>query len=118
MTDYFPKQGDIILIDFCPTIGYEQQGRRPALVVSNNTYNKHGRGIALVCPITNTNRGILTQTRLDNRTETTGVVMTDQVKALDINKRNPKHIESVPFDILADICDIIAGFTEIEDAEN
>ena len=112
---YIPKQGDIIRLDFSPTKGHEQHGRRPALVVSNNTYNKYGRGIAIVCPITNTNRGISTQIELDDRTMTTGVVMTDQIKAFDLSPRNPEYIEHIPLDILAEICDIIGSFTEIED---
>jgi len=114
---YSPKQGDIIKLDFSPTKGHEQRGRRPALVVSNDTYNKHGRGIVIVCPITNTDRGITTQIKLDNRTTTTGVIMTDQIKALDLSQRNPDYIEDIPLDILVEICDIIGGFTEIEDLE-
>ena len=114
---YKPNQGDIIALDFSPTKGHEQQGRRPALVVSNNTYNKHGHGIVIVCPITNTDRRIKTQIKLDDRTTTTGVIMTDQIKALDLNKRNPDYIEALTFDILVEICDIIGSFTEIEDIE-
>ena len=83
---YIPKQGDIIKIDFNPTKGHEQQGRRPAVVVSNASYNKFARGVAIVCPITNTNKGIPLQPELDYRTLTTGVIMTDQVKALDLRK--------------------------------
>ena len=48
--NYSPKQGDIINLDFSPTKGHEQRGRRPALVVSNATYIKYGRGIVIVCP--------------------------------------------------------------------
>ena len=51
---YIPNQGDIIVLDFDPQAGFEQKGRRPALVVSNNKYNKHCK-MAMVCPITNTN---------------------------------------------------------------
>jgi len=115
--NYNPKQGDIIKLDFSPTKGHEQRGRRPALVVSNDTYNKHGRGIVIVCPITNTDRGIDTQIKLDDRTTTAGVIMTDQIKALDLKQRNPDYIEDIPLDILVEICDIIGGFTEIENLE-
>ena len=115
MIGYIPRQGDILKLDFSPTKGYEQRGRRPALVVSNATYNKYGRGIVIVCPITNTDRGIKTQIKLDRRTVTTGVIMTDQIKALDLNERNPEFVENIPFDILSEICDVISGFTEIEE---
>lgn len=54
--NYMPKQGDIVFLDFNPQAGHEQKGTRPALVVSNNVYNNFTR-IAIVCPITNTDRG-------------------------------------------------------------
>lgn len=33
---YIPEQGDIIFLDFNPTIGHEQKGKWPAIVISNN----------------------------------------------------------------------------------
>ena len=111
---YNPKQGDIVFLDLDPTKGHEQRGRRPAVIVSNATYNYFARGIAMVCPITNTDRGISIQPKLDGRTSTTGVIMTDQVKALDLTKRNAEYVESIPIDILTEVCDIVSGFSEIE----
>ena len=111
---YYPKQGDIVMMDFDPTKGHEQRGRRPAVVVSNASYNRFARGVAIVCPITNTDRGISIQIGLDQRIKTNGVIMTDQVKALDLTKRNAEYVESIPYDILAEVCDIVGGFTEIE----
>ena len=111
---YVPKQGDIIKMNFNPTKGHEQQGQRPAVVVSNTAYNKFTRGVAMVCPITNTDRGIPIQPKLDSRTETTGVIMTDQVKALDLTERNAEFIEILPIDILAEVCDIVSGYSEID----
>lgn len=55
---YIPRQGDIIKMNFNPTLGHEQQGRRQALVVGNDSYNNFAQGVAMVCPITNTNKGI------------------------------------------------------------
>ena len=48
---YIPKQGDIIFLDFDPTIGHEQKGFRPGVVVSNNVFNKYTK-MAIICPIT------------------------------------------------------------------
>jgi mRNA interferase MazF len=115
---YNPQQGDIIKMDFAPTKGHEQQGHRPAVVVSNASFNNFARGVALVCPVTNTDRNIAIHIKLDDRTATTGVIMTDQVKALDLAARNAKFVEKIPNDILSEICDIISGFTEIEETEN
>lgn len=114
---YKPQQGDIIKIDFNPTKGHEQQGYRPAVVVSNATFNNFAQGVAIICPITNTDKNIAVHIKLDERTITTGVVLTDQVKALDLVARNAKFVEKIPSDILYEICDIISGFTEIEDLE-
>jgi len=118
LMSYNPKQGDIITMDFAPTKGHEQRGHRPAVVVSNASFNNFARGVALVCPITNTDRNISIHIKLDNRITTTGVVMTDQVKALDLTARDARFIEKIPKDLLSEICDIISGFTEIEETEN
>ncbi len=109
---YTPKQGDIIYLDFDPQAGHEQKGRRPAIVISNNTFNALGRG-ALVCPITNTNRGIPLHVRLDSRTKTTGVIMCDQVKSLDMQSRNAAFIEKAPDDIIAEAIDIVIAIVEV-----
>jgi mRNA interferase MazF len=114
---YKPRQGDIITMDFNPTKGHEQKGHRPAVVVSNASYNNFARGVALVCPITNTDRNMAIHINLDDRTKTTGVVMTDQVQALDLTVRSPRFVEKMPYDLICEICDIINGFTEIEESE-
>ena len=110
---YMPKQGDIIFLDFDPQAGHEQRGRRPALVVSNLTYNRATR-LALVCPITNTNRGFPLHVALDERTKTTGFIMCEQVKSLDINFRNASFQESLPDDLMHEVFDILYSIVEIE----
>jgi mRNA interferase MazF len=109
---YIPEQGDIILLEFDPQAGHEQKGRRPAFVVSNNTFNQFTR-IAVVCPITNTNKGFPLHIPLDEKTNTIGVIMCEQVKSLDISARNALFLEKAPKDILEEVIDIITGFIEI-----
>lgn len=103
------KQGDIIKLEFTPQAGHEQAGYRPALVVSNDDYNTLIHGMAIVCPITNTNNGFPMHVALDNRTQTTGVVLCEQVKALDIQSRRYKFIEQAPADIVDEVMDILHG---------
>jgi mRNA interferase MazF len=50
---------------------------------------------------------------LDERTKTTGVILCDQARTLDINARNYEFIEKIPDDILLEVVDIIIGFIEI-----
>ena len=96
------KQGDIIKINFNPQSGHEQAGYRPALVVSNNIINQN-TNIAMVCPISNTKnefRAFPLHIALDDRTKTTGSVLCQHIRALDIKSRGYTFIESIPDDIL------------------
>ena len=108
---YFPNQGDIIVMNFNPQTGFEQQGRRPALVVSNNTFNRHCK-MALVCPITNTDKEHIFHIRLDSRTHSTGVVLCDQVRSLDVTARKAVFIERAPEDVLDLAIDLVCSFVE------
>ncbi|MDR0495981.1 MAG: type II toxin-antitoxin system PemK/MazF family toxin [Treponema sp.] len=107
------KQGDIIWLDFNPQIGHEQKGRRPALVISNETFNNFSK-MAIVCPITNVDKNHPFHLKLNENTKTKGVVLCDQARTLDINARKYKLIENVPEDILSEVIDIIYGFIEKE----
>ncbi|GHT71816.1 mRNA-degrading endonuclease [Spirochaetia bacterium] len=107
------KQGDIIWLDFDPQAGHEQRGRRPALILSNESFNNFSN-LAIVCPITNRDKDHPFHVKLDNRTKTMGVILCDQVRTLDINARNFEYIEHIPDDILLDVLDIVHGFIEIE----
>ena len=109
---YVAKQGDIISLDFDPRAGHEQKGKGPAIVVSNNLYNQF-TNLAMVCPITNTNRHFPLHVELDERTATNGVVMCEQVKALDLNARNAVFQEKAPQDIVDEIVDLLLGFVEV-----
>lgn len=87
------------MMDFQPQAGHEQRGRRPALVISNESFH-HYTHMAIVCPITNTDKGFPMHVRLDGKTGTTGVVLCEQVKSLDYEARNAVRIEPAPEDIL------------------
>lgn len=105
------KQGDIVYLDFDPQAGHEQKGKRPALVISSKTFNEF-TSLCLVCPITSNNRGFPLHVSLNGRTKTRGVIMCEQVKALDLSARNATFFESVPQDILAEVVDIVISFLE------
>lgn len=110
---YIPEQGDIIILEFNPQTGHEQRGRRPGVIVSNYLFNRV-TNLSLVCPITSTNRNFPLHVSLDERTKSTGVVMCEQVKSLDISARNAVFLEKIPCDILEEIIDILSGFIETE----
>ena len=106
------NQGDIIKVNFNPHVGHEQAGYRPALVVSNNTFNLNTK-LAIVCPITNTDNKFPLHIPLDSKTTTTGFVLCEHVKTLDLNARTYSFVEKVPADILKKVCAIILAEIEI-----
>lgn len=106
------EQGDIVYLDFDPQAGHEQKGRRPALVVSNDLFNRVS-SLTMVCPITHTDRNHPFHVRLDERTRTNGVIMCDQARMLDLQSRNASFEEKAPEEIVADAVDLIIGFVEV-----
>jgi mRNA interferase MazF len=112
---YSARQGDIIWLTLDPQAGHEQKGRRPALVVSNNTFNSLAfNNGAMVCPITSKDKNYPLHMRLDTRTKTSGVIMCNQAKILDLRERDAVFIETAPEDIVAEAVDMINGLIEIE----
>lgn len=73
---YVPDRGDAVWITLDPQAGHEQAGRRPALVLSPAAYN--GKvGLALLCPITNRQKGYPFEAPLPPNVGVTGVVLCD-----------------------------------------
>ncbi|MCL2365209.1 MAG: type II toxin-antitoxin system PemK/MazF family toxin [Defluviitaleaceae bacterium] len=98
------NQGDILWLDLNPQSGHEQKGRRPVVVVSNNDFHfLTGGKFAMVCPITNKARGHFMHIALNEQTETTGYVMCEQAKVLDIHARNYTYIEKMPTNIFESV---------------
>ena len=104
MADYRPAQGDIVMLNFTPQAGHEQAGRRPALVVSNQSFHRY-TGLAIFCPITNQIKDYPLHVRLDDRTRTTGEILCEHVKSLDYRARKAAFVEKVPEDLLSEVLD-------------
>ncbi len=106
MAVYIPRQGDIIAITFDPRSGHEQKGRRPALVVSKDLFNR-STGLAMVCPLTNTERGFPFHVPVPENSSLTGFIMVEQVKSVDFRARRAKRIERASDKLLADVLSIL-----------
>lgn len=96
---YQPSQGDIVMMSFTPQAGHEQAGRRPAVVVSNARFH-HYTHMAIVCPITNQKKDYPMHVKLDERTSTTGEVLCEHVKSLDMEARGAVYVETLPRELL------------------
>lgn len=99
MKVYFPRKGDLIALSFDPQSGHEQKGRRPALVVSNTLFNQK-TGLAMACPITNTDRQYPFHIQIPASSSLSGFVMVDQLKSIDYHSRKAKFIEQAPVELL------------------
>lgn len=106
MAKYVPQKGDFIALSFDPQSGHEQKGRRPALVISNYLFNKH-TGLAIVCPMTNTNRKIPFHLPVPASSSLTGFVMVDQVKSIDYVARKSSFIARAPDELLEDVLEVL-----------
>jgi len=106
MTAYIPKQGDIIAITFDPQSGHEQKGRRPAFVVSKDLFNR-STGLAIVCPITNTERGFPFHIPVPKDSKLKGFIMVEQVKSVDFSSRRAKRIEHGSDELLTEVLSIL-----------
>ena len=106
MAVYIPKQGDIIAITFDPQSGHEQKGRRPALVVSKDLFNR-STGLAIVCPLTNTERRFPFHVPVPEKSGLRGFIMVEQVKAVDFRIRRAKHIERASDELLTNVLSIL-----------
>lgn len=91
---YVPERGDAIWLNFTPQAGHEQAGRRPALVLSPRDYNRK-TGLVVCCPITNRIKNYPFEVRLPKNTTVTGVVLADQLKNLDWQKRDAAFISHI-----------------------
>lgn len=101
---YIPQKGDLVILTFDPQAGHEQRGRRPALIISNEAFNK-ALGLAIVCPITYTNRDFPFHVKLDTK-NLTGFIMTEQIKSIDYNARKIQFVEKVDAHILNQVLGI------------
>jgi mRNA interferase MazF len=95
VTPYVPQAGDIVMMDFNPQVGREQAKRRPALVLTDQRYNR-ASGLAVVCPLTSKRKPypFALPITLD---QVEAAVLVDQLKSLDWSGRSARfHSKAEP----------------------
>lgn len=98
-----PVRGEVWDYDPDPTLGREQRGRRPGVILSANWFNGSGADLVAVLPCTTRNRGLVTHVTVPARTggltdET--FVMCDQVRTI-ATERLLRRRGLLPPDLLA-----------------
>jgi mRNA interferase MazF len=97
-----PDAGDIAWVEFDPVNGTEQAGRRPSLVLTHRSYHENSRR-ALVCPISSNPRHWPFNVLLPEGLKTEGVVLVDQLRAIDRTERMFVIIERAPDEVLVEV---------------
>ena len=97
-----PDRGDLVWIQFDPTVGHEQGGHRPAFVISPRNYNLVS-GLVLLCPVTSKARGYPFEVALPTGLPVAGVVMADQIRSMDWRARGVKIATTLPRKVAANI---------------
>ena len=111
------QAGDIVWVEFDPAFGHEQNGRRPALVVSSGDYNALS-SFVLLCPITRRSRGWPFQTPLGaGGGQIRGEVIVDQIKSVDKRRIVSTPMARVSNETLSAIRDILAAVLGTELSE-
>jgi mRNA interferase MazF len=101
-TDWQPRPGELLLVDLEPVRGTEQQGIRPALVVSDPNMNQLTRRV-IVCPITRNPHPWPTKVFLPPGLSVTGAVLVDQVRSIDRAARILRRLGSTPDEIVIEV---------------
>lgn len=95
---YIPDRGDICWASLDPTLGHEQKGRRPVLVLSPIKYNQLSE-LVLICPLTSKIKGYLFEVKLSDK----GVFLADHIRSISWKERDLKFAAKVPSEVLMDV---------------
>jgi mRNA interferase MazF len=98
---WVPDRGDVVWVDLNPTRGHEQRGKRPALVLSPKIFNDKA-GLILACPITSQRKGYPFEVDITAGV-IQGVVLADQIRALDWVRRKAKKIKKAFPSVVTDV---------------
>ena len=122
---YVPRHSDIVWIDFDPQAGHEQAKERPALVLSEDLYNRR-LWLAIMCPITTSRKPYCedldvpippgVDIRNNEHTgviELTGVIQADHIKSLDWWERRARYAGDMPVDTVTQVLQIVGKLIKI-----
>jgi mRNA interferase MazF len=98
---YIPEQGDIVYFDFSPSVGREQKGVRPGLVMSRAFFNKSSE-LCLICPITSKQKFYPFETPIQTE-KISGVILVDNMKMVDYKARNIKFVSFAPLKVVEEV---------------
>jgi len=104
---YIPRCGDVVWITLNPQAGHEEAGRRPAVVISPQSYN--GKvGLAIFCPVTSQIKGYPFEVLVPAGLPVAGAILSDQLKSLDWGARNTELICTLSTETISEVLQKLA----------
>jgi mRNA interferase MazF len=108
---YIPEAGDIAWLDFDPQAGREQGRRRPALVLTDQAYNRSS-GLVVVCPLTSKRKPYpFALPVVVDKVE--GAVLVDHLKSMDWEARHASFHSKADAGLLSKVRGYIAVLLRI-----
>ena len=111
--DECPDVGDLVWIDLDPTLGHEQSGHRPAIVLTPRQYNVRS-GLCIMCPITSRAHGYPFEVAIPHGHLISGVILVDQVRSLSWEERYVKIAGAAPVELLDEVRERLAALLQID----
>lgn len=108
VNNYIPNKGDVVWVSLGPTLGHEQRGRRPALILSPKNYNELV-GLSIICPLTHISKGYPYEVLVGKK----GVILADQVRSVAWRERKMEYITSLPIDIRTEVSNKLKTLLDI-----
>lgn len=105
--------GDVVMVGLDPAKGHEQMKRRPAIVVSNDEFNRHCT-LTLVVPVSH-GRGDfelhvpISPTRTATGSVIDGFAQVEQIRALDLDARDAQLLGHLSADDMNTVTSMLLG---------
>lgn len=107
-------RGDIVSVSLDPTVGHEQRGARPVLVLTTKTFNRLGD--VLVAPITQggdfARYAGFAVTLTGAGCKTQGVALVNKIRMLDLVARKAHKVDRVPQEVIDDALGRLSALLE------
>ena len=111
--DHCPDAGDFVWVDLNPTLGHEQAGHRPAIVLTPRSYNEPS-GLCILCPITRRARGYPFEVAIPHGHLISGVVLADQPRGVSWEKRYVKIAGASSAKLVEEVRERLAVLLQID----
>jgi mRNA interferase MazF len=109
------RSGEVWLAELDPTVGHEQGGRRPVVVVSSAGFDSLPINMTIVVPLTGNDRGLVTQPRIVSSAaglNRASFARPEDIRAIDA-RRLKRRMGRVSTEELAEIRKVLRYFLDL-----